>query len=141
MAPEGKEVPRQVLHKGQEYPGGRAFAHAIDRLGVRNGGIVMDTYSDCQIYIVLNSKNPRQFVLPPDRDFKRLVAEPAQGKVQYLLAPRRGGGFADLDAVNLTYPTLAADGAGVADLVRTFKHRGCTPLNLYRVRAEPAAGS
>ena len=51
---------------------------------------------------------------------------------RYLLVPAKGG-YGDLDALNRAYPSLFADGAGLASLEHEFDEAGCPSFRLYRV--------
>jgi hypothetical protein len=68
---------------------------------------------------VLQSNHPRQFVITPDRDFQRILADPATFTVRYLLVPS-GSGYSSLDAVGRAYPTMFEDGAGIARRIAEF---------------------
>jgi hypothetical protein len=81
--------------------------------------------------IVLQSSHPRQFVITPDRDFERILADPATFSVRYLLVPS-GAGYSSLDAVGRAYPGLFNEGAGFARLVAEFGS-GALAWRLYEI--------
>ena len=84
--------------------------------------------------VVVRSTRPRQFVIPSDRDFTRVLNDPAAFDVQYILAvPNQGRGTSD--AVNVRYPTMYDNGAQIAELVLEAKNQGANlpDWRLYRV--------
>lgn len=108
------------------------IAGAIDRMKLRDGSVLVDTFNTCVPPIILAAKRPKAYVITNDRDFERTLADPVTFHAKYLLVPARGG-YGDLDALNRAYPTLFADGAGIATLVREFHDPGCPTFRLYRV--------
>lgn len=79
--------------------------------------------------ILLRAKNPLQYVIPSDRNFQALLANP-RGRVSDLLVPEPTG-LGSLDAIDAAYPTLWAGGVAWAHLVVSFP--GVDHLRLYRV--------
>ena len=61
--------------------------------------------------IVLESDNPRQFVITNDRDFRLALTDPAGSDVQYLLVPSPGdpAALTSLDALNRTYSRVTGE--------------------------------
>ncbi|MCW3035435.1 MAG: transporter, partial [Actinobacteria bacterium] len=96
------------------------------------GSVILDTATPCVPFIVLRSLRPRQFVITNDRDFAAVLADPVTFGARYLLVPAKGG-YGDLDALNRSYPSLFADGAGIASLEHQFDGPGCPSFRLYRV--------
>lgn len=65
--------------------------------------------------ILASTQNPATFVIPSDRDFVTILNDPVAYGVQYLLTvPDSGRGASD--ALNLRYPTIFENGAGIASL-------------------------
>jgi hypothetical protein len=100
----------------QAQIGGEAAAY-LDGLGLPDGSVIVDVAVGFQI--VLQSNDPRQFVITPDRDFERALADPKTFSVSFMLVPS-GTGYSSLDAVGRAYPALYQDGGGFASLVRQF---------------------
>jgi hypothetical protein len=114
----------------------REVAQAVDSLGVGSGGVLIDTFVGYSI--VLYSARPSQFVIPSDRDWKVILADPASAGVQYLLVPSpsdtRFVSLVGLDEISRTYPGIYESGAGVGRLVRTFDSTGeSASWRLFRV--------
>jgi hypothetical protein len=108
---------------------GAAAARYIDGLGLPDGSVIVDVAVGFPI--VLQSGHPRQFVITPDRDFQRILADPATFAARYLLVPF-GSGYSSLDAVGRAYPTMFHDGAGIARRVAEFGS-GIFAWRLYRL--------
>lgn len=114
------------------------IAHALDGLALRHGSILVDDFTPCVSYIILNSRSPQQFVIPNDRDFERTLQDPGTFHVTYLLVPATGG-FGDLDALNRQYPGLYANGGGISTLVTSYEKPGCPAFRLFKVSSAPGA--
>jgi hypothetical protein len=95
---------------------GRRIARDLETLRAGRGEIVTDMAS--AFPIVANSRDHTAFVIPADRDFERIVTDPAAFGARYLLVPDPT--MAGFDALNAAYPTLFADGAGIARFVREW---------------------
>ena len=109
----------------------RTVATYVDGLGLPRGSVLVDAFSG--FAIVAQSAAPAQFVITPDIDFRAVLADPAAFGVRYILAPAATGN-AVLDAVNVAYPDLAQNGAGIATLETRFEGRGGSyDWALYRV--------
>lgn len=122
----------------------REVAQAVDSLGLGSGTVLIDTYVGYSI--VVYSARPAQFIIPSDRDWKVILADPAAAGVQYLLVPSpsdtRFVSLVGLDEISRTYPGIYQTGAGVGRLVRTFDSTGeSASWRLFRVTSpSPAAG-
>jgi hypothetical protein len=95
-----------------------AVGATLDAMHLPDSSVLLDVFLG--FGIVVNSDHPRQFVITPDRDFKAILADPAAFGVRYLLVPPPDRELGELDALNRQYPTIYADGAGIATLVREF---------------------
>jgi Dolichyl-phosphate-mannose-protein mannosyltransferase len=95
-----------------------AVGETLDAMHLPYGSVLLDVFLG--FGIVVNSDNPHQFVITPDRDFKAVLADPAAFGVRYLLVPPPDRELGELDAINRQYPSIYADGAGIATLVREF---------------------
>lgn len=109
-------------------------AAAIDALDLSQGSVLLDVATGNPI--VLQSAHPDWFVITPDRDFQRVLADPASFGVRYLVVPGPSGEGA-LDALNRAYPALYATGAGFATLVGQYDQPGADSWRLYRVEPIP----
>ncbi len=120
--------------QGEAYGKVRAFAGYLDGLHLPNGSIVVDDGDSCVPNVVVNTSNPRMFVITNDRDFQRTLADPLTFGAHYLLV---GGTGTQADAVAEAYPNLGK-GTTWAKLVHTFPAVGnCIEFNLYRVIGHP----
>jgi hypothetical protein len=110
----------------------RQVASSIDSMHLRRGAVLIDTFRG--FVVVMASAHPEQFVTTSDRDFRPVLADPAQSGVEYLLVPPDTD-LGQLDAVNRQYPGIYANGAGIATLVRQFDDPSDLAINwrLYRV--------
>ncbi len=107
-------------------------AAAIDALDLSRGTILLDVALGNPI--VLQSAHPDWFVITPDRDFTRVLADPAAYGVRYLVVPANES-LGSLDALNRAYPTLYATGAGFATLAGEFDEPEAPGWRLYRMVA------
>jgi hypothetical protein len=103
-------------------------AAVIDALDLSTGSVLLDSATGNPI--VLQSAHPDWFVITPDRDFERVLADPLTFGVRYLVVTR-----SPLDAVNRAYPTLYTSGGGFATMVGDFNQRGGGGWRLYRFDA------
>jgi hypothetical protein len=106
------------------------IAASIDSLDLPSGSVLLDVAHGNPI--VLMSAHPDRFVITPDRDFERVVADPITFDVRYILVTNGA-----LDAVNRAYPTLYATGAGFTTLVETYDEPGSAGWRLYRIDKSP----
>jgi 4-amino-4-deoxy-L-arabinose transferase-like glycosyltransferase len=102
----------------------------IDRLGLYRGAVLLDVAVGNAV--VLQSAHPDWFVITPDRDFERILADPATFGVRYLLVSNN-----PLDAVNRAYPGLYTSGLGFATLTGEYDVPGSPGWRLYRLDAVP----
>jgi hypothetical protein len=118
-----------TLASVQQAAVGSAVARYIDDLDVPDGSVIVDIALGFPI--VLQSSHPHRFVITPDRDFERILADPASFKARYLLVPS-GAGYSARDAVTRAYPRLFDDGDGFSHLVAQFGS-GTFAWRLYEV--------
>lgn len=99
----------------------RRLADHLDALGLPEGSVLMDTVQGFPI--IASTKRPDRFVIPSDRDFVTILNDPAGHGVQFMLTvPNEGRGTSD--ALNLRYPTIHDNGAGIATLVMEVLNSG-----------------
>ncbi len=99
---------------------GREVAGAVDTTGgVVAGAVLTDTSSTSAV--VVAAPRPEVYVIPSDRDFEAVVADPAAFGVRYLLlrAPATPG-----DAVVAAHPRLMTDSDPGFRRVREWGERG-----------------
>lgn len=131
---------REDHYKGLEasrYEVARTVAGYVDRMALRDGAVLIDVFLGSSI--VLNSSNPRQFVITADRDFQAVVSDPVAFDVQYVLIPP-GGGLGGLDAIERRWPGMYESGAGLGRLAAEFS-LGDSPFRwrLWDIRVEDAS--
>jgi hypothetical protein len=109
-----------------------AEAARLDALHLGRGAIMVDNFNPCIPNLILQSRHPKEFALPNDEDFIQKMGSPYQAGVRYFLVPEpKGLGVAD--SLNKEWPTLYADGAGLAQLVSSVRMTGCPPFRLYQL--------
>lgn len=93
----------------------------LDALALPEGAVLTD--AAYAFGIILASEHPKQFVIPPDRDFPAALGDPTGNGVRYLLLSIRGAA----DAVRL--PRYGPDPAAVpAAGARTWHDAAGDPL-------------
>jgi hypothetical protein len=111
----------------------QSVALALDDLELPAGSVLLDAATGFPV--IMQSRNPSQFVITPDRDFAETLARPAASRVRYILVPPD---FRSHDAINRTYPELYERGAAWVELTREFRGVGLSPdWRLYRVISDP----
>jgi len=106
-----------VPNARRQFLAGAQVARYLDERALPAGSVVVDVAIGFPI--VLQSTNPHQFVITPDRDFDRVVADPLVFGTHFILVPNAQG-YAAFDAVGRAHPELYKNGAGMATLVREF---------------------
>lgn len=113
----------------------RTLAEYFDRKRLPEGAVLMDTFNTWGIWLA--SDNPKQFVITSDYDFTAVLNRPWDFGVQYIVASNPG--ISDADALNVRYPTLWADGAGIGTLVHSvYGATGDERFRIYRTTGRPA---
>ena len=109
----------------------RNIAGWFDNQALPPGSVLVDTFGISRIWLF--SDNPEQFVVRSDFDFFAKLNQPSAKGVQYILVPRPTG-LGSADAVNVRYPTMWDDGAGIATLAMTVTSPGGTPqFRIYQI--------
>jgi hypothetical protein len=115
----------------------QAISDYLAHLHVPEGDILIDNSSECVPEVITTVPDPRIFVIPNDRDFQKLLADPLTFHVHYIMVPPSSGPNANT-ATDKLYPALYATGAGFARKVHTFPSGGlCPSFRLYRVIGHP----
>jgi hypothetical protein len=126
----------------QDFQKSQDVASYLAELKLPDGDVVVDNSSPCIPLAIVVSPNPRIFVIPNDRDFQRILADPLTFHANYVLVPPPSG-QGSLTATNRLYPALYsggqdANGHNFATLVHTFQGAGaCPTFRLYRVTEHP----
>ncbi|WGJ86600.1 glycosyltransferase family 39 protein [Gordonia sp. SMJS1] len=110
----------------------------LDSQNLPEGSVLVDTFGVSRVW--LESERPEQFVVRSDFDFFAKLNAPAEQGVQYILT-QRPTGLGSLDAINVRYPTLWADGAGIATVAMTVTTpTGKPQFRIYRIKGVTPAG-
>ncbi|BBY27777.1 glycosyltransferase family 39 protein [Mycolicibacterium sediminis] len=112
----------------------RSLADYFDRRNLPDGSVLMDTFNTWGIW--LSSDRPRQFVITSDYDFTAVMNRPYDFGVRYVVASNPA--ISDADALNVRYPSLWNDGAGLGTLVHSvFGATGDERFRVYRITGRP----
>jgi hypothetical protein len=107
---------------------GRYFAS----LHLPNGDIVVDNSAGCVPEVITTISQPKLFVIPNDRDFQRILADPITFHTHYILEPNPAE--VPISATNIQYPNLWTTGAGFTAMAHQIPSRGtCPEFRLFRV--------
>ncbi|MGV0797484.1 hypothetical protein ABQF26_10990, partial [Mycolicibacterium elephantis] len=113
----------------------RALAEYFDRKQLPDGAVLMDTFNTWGIWLA--SDHPRQFLITSDYDFAAAVNRPWDFGIQYIVASNPN--ISNADALNLRYPTLWQDSAGLGTLVHSvYGATGDERFRVYRTTGRPA---
>lgn len=108
---------------------------------IPEGQVVVDNFSGCVPQIITISSDPKVFVIPNDRDFQRILADPLTFHAHYILDVDPVGN-GTLTAINTLYPALWKTGAGFAKEVHSWKALGeCPSFRLFKVTKHPLQAS
>ncbi len=125
-----------VEHKRQAI---QAIDDFITKLGLRNGSVVVDNDDSCVPEVLTSIGNPKVFVIPNDRDFQRILADPPAFGTHYLMVSVHGQAP---DAISNAYPGIASGANGQATVVATFDSNSqCGTLRLLKISQEPKGSS
>ena len=98
-------------------------------------GDVLTDAASCMSNIITTIAQPKIFVIPNDRDFQRILADPISFHTHYILeADPTGSSGTD---TSIEYPTLWRTGAGFTKMVHEFpKRAACPAFRLFRVTGQ-----
>ena len=114
------------------YPQELALGSYFDALRLPDGDVVTDNSTSCVPEMITTMNQPKLFVIPNDRDYQRIVADPITFNVHYVLEPDPT--VTPVTAMNIQYPNLWTSGAGFTKRVHQFPARGtCPGFRLFRV--------
>lgn len=116
----------------------RALADYFDRKQLPDGSVLMDTFNTWGVWLA--SDRPRQFVITSDYDFTATLNRPWDFGIQYIVASNPA--ISSADALNLRYPSLWQDGAGLGTLVHSvYGATGDERFRIYRRTGRPATAA
>ena len=97
-----------------------------------NGSVVVDNFDECVPPMLTSINQPKLFVIPSDRDFQRILADPITFHAHYILEANPAQ-FPNT-SISLQYPPLWTTGAGFTKKVHTFPAQPtCPEFRLFRV--------
>jgi uncharacterized membrane protein (UPF0136 family) len=120
--PDNVTARKQTEHRiAATFSTERELASYLDSLDLPEGSVLTDTVYG--FAVIAASRKPKTFVVPSDLDFTEYLNNPADNRIQFLLAvPNTGRG--ESDAVNLRYPTMYETGADIATLALEVPNDG-----------------
>lgn len=127
-----KHLDKADIRWMQRYPQELALGSYFAGIHLPNGDVVTDNSTSCVPEMITTMSQPRLWVIPNDRDFERIVADPITFHVHYILEPDP---IVDgVTAMNIQYPNLWSTGAGFTKRVHEFPARGtCPGFRLFKV--------
>jgi hypothetical protein len=118
-----------------------SISQYIDNLHLPDGSVVTDDSVVCVPEVIVTSTNARIFVIPNDRDFQRVLADPLTFHAHYVLVPQSVG-LSAINAITEQYPEIYnGDPSSFVTIVHNFPAEDiCPALRLLRVIGHPAVG-
>ena len=114
------------------YPHVLAFGRYFENRHLPDGDVIVDNSTGCVPMLIATSSQPKLFVIPNDRDFQRILADPITFHTYYILEPNPA--TTPVSAPNLLYPNLWNTGSEFTKLVHQFPARGpCPEYRLFHV--------
>lgn len=114
------------------YPHILALGDYFSSLRLPDGDIVTDNFDVCLPQLLTTISQPKLFVIPNDRDFRRILADPITFHTHYILEANPAQ--VPNTSINIQYPKLWDTGAGFTKLVRKFPSAStCPAYRLFRV--------
>ena len=107
------------------YPQSLALARWFDDRHLPNGDVVVDNSVGCMPIVIVTSSQPKLFVIPNDRDYQRILADPITFHTHYILEADPAS-FPNTP-MNFQYPGLWRSGAGFTRMVHQFPAARCVP--------------
>lgn len=108
-----------------------AIGDWFTRRHLPDGDVLTDAAS-CMSNLITTIAQPKVFVIPNDRDYQRILADPISFHTQYILEPNPSG-YAHT-FLSGEYPTLWNTGAGFTKMVHEFPSRAaCPAYRLFKV--------
>jgi hypothetical protein len=131
-----KHPSKSDLAWKERYPTIISLGDYFASLKLPNGDIVVDNSTGCIPEVLTTISQPKLFVIPNDRDFQRVLADPLTFHVHYILEPNPAQ--TPITAENIEYPALWKTGGEFSREVHQIPARGtCPEFRLFRVFAHP----
>jgi hypothetical protein len=133
--------PIQQTEASYSWLSVQAIDSYLSGLHLKANTVIVDDSNTCVANLIVQSSNPKIFVIPNDRYFQRVAADPLTFGASYFLIPPESG----LDATGqlaAEYPSMYDDGYLWTRLVRQFAGGGsCPPFRLFQVTGhQPGVG-
>ncbi len=120
----------------KRYPTILKLSSYFTSLKLPNGDIIVDNSTGCVPEMITTSSQPKLFVIPNDRDFKRELSDPLTFHAHYILEPNPAQ--IPVTAPNITYSTLWKTGDGFAKSILQIPAQGtCPEFRLFKVIRHP----
>lgn len=129
-----KATPSEI-QTSKIFPEDRQISAQIDGMHLPPASVLTDVADS--FAIVLASRDPGQYVITPDRDFERDLADPNRWGIRYLLVPA-GYSVVSYDAVLAAFPDLNQRFNGWAKPVKVWK--GPVGFTLYQITGQAPYG-
>lgn len=114
------------------YPQSLALGGYFENRHLPNGDVIVDNSVGCMPMIIVTSSQPKLFVIPNDRDYQRILADPITFHTHYIMEANPAS-FPEA-AMSSQYPSLWKTGAGFTKMVHQFPARAaCPEFRLFRV--------
>jgi hypothetical protein len=114
------------------YPWILAIGHYFEGMHLPDGDVVVDNFPECVPPLLTTVSQPKLFVIPNDRDFQRILADPITFHARYILEADPAS-FPNT-AINIQYPSLWSTGAQFTKVVHKFPSRdACPAFRLFEV--------
>jgi hypothetical protein len=109
-----------------------AIGHYFEGMHLPDGDVVVDNFPECVPPLLTTVSQPKLFVIPNDRDFQRILADPITFHARYILEADPAS-FPNT-AINIQYPSLWSTGAQFTKVVHKFPSRdACPAFRLFEV--------
>jgi len=110
-----------------------AIARYIGDMRLPDGSVLVDNTVACIPEIIVTSSNAKVFVIPNDRDYQRVLADPITFDTHFVLVPPDVG-LSSTNVINKEYPGIYRGAQPYFALEHSFEAGGsCPALRLFRV--------
>jgi len=131
------QLTAEDIGSKQHYSHILSISHYIGSLHLANGSVLADDSVECVPEVIVTSPNAKVFVIPNDRDFQQILADPLTFGTDFMLVPAAVGLSAD-NAMNNEYPNIYGGRSSFVNLVHSFPGMAnCPAFHLFRVIGHP----
>ncbi len=110
-----------------------SISRYIGDMHLPNGSVLVDNTVACIPEIIVTSPNAKVFVIPNDRDYLRVLADPLTFHAHFILVPYAVG-LAAVNAINKEYPGIYKGNQSFVRLDHSFAvGANCPAFRLFRV--------